>query len=340
MRQTRGCCFRITKGVSVRKIAALIVVVALAASLTACTSQGEAAIKGCTPAKSGSVSDSIKVSANFGKSPKVTVHAPIKSVSTTQRTVIKVGTGAVALKGKKVTADFAIYNGTTGKELTSTGFDGKTVPFTMDASKFLPGLVKTLQCSRVGTRVVGIIPPADAFKSSGSSSLGVGAKDDMVFVADVVSVAAPAPAALKKATGSIVPPTAGFPTVTFSATGDPQVKIPSGAQPTKLAEETLIQGKGAKVPANSNVIVNYQLVLWRTGKVVAGNDTYASAQTATFNTGEVVQGFKQAIEGQAVGSRVVVIIPPALGYGTSGSPSAGIKGTDDLVFVIDILGVS
>lgn len=323
-----------------RKIASLVVLVALAASLTACTAQGEAPVKGCTPAKSGSVSDSITVSGNFGKTPKVTVHAPVKHVSTTQRTVIKVGTGAVALKDKRVAADFAIYNGTTGKELTSTGFDGKTVPFTMDTSKFLPGLVKTLQCSRAGTRVVGVIPPVDAFKSAGSSSLGIGAKDDMVFVADVVSVSAAAPAALKKATGTTVAPQPGFPTVKFTSAGDPTVTIPNAKQPSKFEEEVLIQGKGAKVPTDSNVIVNYQLVLWRTGKVVAGNDTYATAQTATFNTDNVVAGFKQAIEGQRVGSRVVVVIPPALGYGSTGSSQAGIKGTDDLVFVVDILGIS
>jgi peptidylprolyl isomerase len=324
----------------VRKIASLVVLVALAASLTACTAQGEATVQGCTPTKSGSVSASITVSNNFGKTPKVTVHAPVKHLTTTQRSVIKIGTGAVALKGKKVSADFVIYNGTTGKELTSTGFDGKTVPFTMDATKFLPGLVKTLQCSRVGTRVVGVIPPADAFKSTGSSSLGIGAKDDMVFVADVVSVSAASPAPLKKATGTVVAPQAGFPGVVFSSSDDPTVTIPKSAQPTKFEEETLIKGKGAKVPANSNVIVNYQLVLWRTGKVVSGNDTYSGDQTATFNTGEVVPGFKQAIEGQTVGSRVLVVIPPALGYGSAGSAQAGIKGTDDLVFIIDILGIS
>jgi peptidylprolyl isomerase len=324
----------------VRKIASLVILVALAAGLTACSSSGEPPVKGCTPVKSGTVSDSITVSNNFGKTPKVSVHAPVKHLSTTQRTVIKVGTGAVALKNKKVAADFAIYNGTTGKELTSTGFDGKTVPFTMDSTKFLPGLVKTLECSRAGTRVVGVIPPTDAFKSTGSSSLGIGAKDDMVFVADIVSVSAPSPAPLKKATGTVVAPQAGFPTVKFSASGDPAVTIPNAAQPSKLEEETLIRGKGAKVPADSNVIVNYQLVLWRTGKVVSGNDSYATSQTATFNTGEVVAGFKQAIEGQTVGSRVVVIIPPPLGYGSGGSSQAGIKGTDDLVFVIDILGIS
>jgi peptidylprolyl isomerase len=41
--------------------------------------------------------------------------------------------------------------------------------------------------------------------------------------------------------------------------------------------------------------------------------------------------------GQKVGSQVVAIIPPADGYGTTGSTDGTIKGTDTMVFVIDIL---
>jgi peptidylprolyl isomerase len=239
-----------------------------------------------------------------------------------------------------VSVDFTIYNGTTGKQLTSTGFDGKTVPFTMDTTKYLPGLVKTLECSRVGTRVVGIIPPADAFKSTGSTDLGVGAKDEMVFVADVVSVSAGSPAALKNAKGATQAPQSGFPTVVFSSKGLPTITVPSTAQPTAFQEEVLIKGTGAKVAADSTAIVNYQLVIWRTGKVVTGNDTWAAGQTASFPMSGVVPGFQQALEGQTVGSRVLVVIPPALGYGTSGNSQAGILGTDDLVFLVDILGIS
>jgi peptidylprolyl isomerase len=326
----------------VRRIATIVAATALlaavAASLTGCTSSSTVA--GCATTQSGSVSDAITVSSNFGKTPTVKLKAPIGTVKTTQRTVIKAGTGAVASKEKNVTADFVIYNGTTGKELTSTGFDGKTVPFTMDTAKYLPGLVKTLECSRVGTRVVGVIPPADAFKSAGSTDLGVGAKDEMVFVADVVSVKPASPAPLKTATGTAVAPKAGFPTVVFDSKGLPTTTVPNAPQPSAFEEEVLIKGKGAKVGSDANVIVNYQLVLWRTGKVVAGNDTWAAGQTATFNTGQVVAGFKQALEGQTIGSRVVVVIPPALGYGSSGSSQAGILGTDDLVFLVDILGVS
>ncbi|MDQ1552761.1 MAG: hypothetical protein QOD50_2183 [Actinomycetota bacterium] len=330
---------RLGRYYSVRKFATLVATTALlaaaAATLTGCTTANPT-IDGCTPVKSGSVSNAISVSANYGKTPTVKIKSPVGKVTTTQRTVIKAGTGKVAKKSTRVTADFAVYNGTTGKELSSTGFDGKSVPFTVDSDHVLAGLAKTLQCTTAGSRVVGVIPPSQAFGTAGST--GVGAKDELVFVADVVTVKAPAPAALKAATGTVVAPKPGFPTVVFSSAGLPTTTVPATAQPTAFEEEVLIKGKGAKVATNSNVIVKYQLVLWRTGKVVAGNDSWASGQTAPFNTGEVVPGFKQALEGQTIGSRVLVVIPPALGYGTAGQPSADILGTDDLVFLVDILG--
>ena len=43
--------------------------------------------------------------------------------------------------------------------------------------------------------------------------------------------------------------------------------------------------------------------------------------------------------GRTVGSRVVLIIPPADGYGTKGSTEVGIKGTDTIAFVVDILAI-
>ena len=39
-----------------------------------------------------------------------------------------------------------------------------------------------------------------------------------------------------------------------------------------------------------------------------------------------------------MGSRVLLVVPPADGYGKAGNPQAKIKGTDTLVFVVDLLG--
>ena len=322
-----------------RKIASLVLAGVLLASLAACTSsapKGSGAIDGCTPTQPGKVSNAIKVTGKFDKEPTVKFKAPTAKVKSTERTVVTLGKGKVAKKGTKVNVDFAIYNGTSGKELTSTKYDGATVSLAVDQKLVVAGLVKTLQCSPVGTRVVGVIPPADAYKTAGNSDLGVGASDSMVFVADVLSFS---PTPLKSATGAAQAPVAGLPTVKVNAKGVPTVTVPKTAQPSAFKEETLIKGTGKKVGHNANVTVNYQLLLWRTGKIVAGNDTWAAGQTAPFNTGQVVKGFQQGIEGQTVGSRVVMVIPPALGYTKTGNPQAGIKGTDDLVFIVDILAV-
>ena len=53
--------------------------------------------------------------------------------------------------------------------------------------------------------------------------------------------------------------------------------------------------------------------------------------------GQLVPGFDKGIVGQPVGSRVLLVLPPAEGYGKQGQAQAGIKGTDTLVFVVDIL---
>ena len=49
-------------------------------------------------------------------------------------------------------------------------------------------------------------------------------------------------------------------------------------------------------------------------------------------------GWDERLVGRTVGSRVILEIPPNKGYGAKGNKDAGIKGTDTLFFVVDILG--
>ena len=53
-----------------------------------------------------------------------------------------------------------------------------------------------------------------------------------------------------------------------------------------------------------------------------------------------MKGFGKALVGHRVGSQVVAIVPPSEGYGSKGSASGGIKGTDVMVFVVDILATT
>jgi peptidylprolyl isomerase len=53
----------------------------------------------------------------------------------------------------------------------------------------------------------------------------------------------------------------------------------------------------------------------------------------------VIQGWSEGLAGQTVGSQVLLVIPPELGYGDEDAGQGGIPGGSTLVFVVDILGV-
>lgn len=110
-------------------------------------------------------------------------------------------------------------------------------------------------------------------------------------------------------------------------------KTSADGAPTELVLKVLKEGTGATVASGDPVTIEYQGTNWTNGQVF--DQSYGRAP-ATFSTDGVVTGFGAALVGQKVGAQVVVGIPPEFGYGEAGQPSAGISGTDTLVFVIEI----
>lgn len=317
---------------------ALVPVVALV--LAGCTSgssestptaSSTSAQAACSAPAAGSASKAVKVSGALDSVPTVSFTKGL-TVSKTQRSTAITGTGAKAVDGTLLNVAFTIYDAASGKKVTSAGYTGMdSAQFTVSTKLYLPGLVKAMRCAPIGSRTVTVADAADMFGTNGSETFGVAAGDDLVIVMDLLSPVA------KKATGTPVAPKAGFPTVTLAADGQPKVTIPKKTAPTTLQLEVLKKGSGAVVPSGASVTVQYQGTLWRTGVVF--DQSWGSGPT-TFSTDKVVTGFKKAIVGQTVGSQVLVIVPPADGYGTAGNDTAGIKGTDTLVFVVDILATS
>ena len=290
---------------------------------------------GATPP--GGVSASVKVTGDFGSKPKVSVTPPTQATKT-ERTVVIGGNGALVHSGDTVNIDLTLLNGTTGQQLTATNYDKSSgLKLEIDDTKMLGGFVKTIQCSRVGSRVVGVIPPVDAFGETGSAQLGVGPGQDIVAVIDVISIRPKPVAALPAANGKAQPAPEGFPKVTLAKDGTPTVTIPHGDPPTTLKLAELKTGSGAKVKNGDDVVVHYVGVNWNT-KVIF-DSSWAKGQPATFNSAAVIKGFTAALVGHRVGSQVIVIIPPDQGYGSAGSPP-NIGGKDTLVFVVDILGIA
>lgn len=316
-------------------LSAITIAGVVALSLVACSSTGSTtAASSCVATKAGSASEKVKVSGKFGAEPKVTFAAPL-TAKKTERTVDSAGKGTAAVPNSAVELNYSVYNGTSGKQIDTTGFGkAKAQPLTLKSGSIIPGLYKAILCAPQGSRVTAVIPPADAFGTAGQPSLGIAGTDSIVFVLDVVSASKPVKA-LAKANGTAQPAPKGFPTVKLGKDGAPTITVPTTEPPTKLQIADLKKGSGATVKKGASVTVQYTGVLWATGKTF--DSSWSHGQPATFQTDQVVPGFGSALVGQKVGSQVIAIIPPAEGYGTTGNSDGSIKGTDTMVFVIDIL---
>ncbi len=323
------------KGAFVRAAIPLLVSAGLVVSLSACAT-GAPTTSDCTPAASGSSSSSITSTGKFGSKPEITIQTPT-SAESTQRSVLIEGDGDVVQAGDEVNIEFILLNGASGEELGSSEFGENTATkLPVDEAQLSPGIVKTLECSTVGSRVVGVIPTID-LGSVDPAQLGVAEGEDLVFVADIVSIAPPVEPALPRADGEDQEPTEGFPAVTLDEDGRPTITIPDTAPPTDLEIALLKKGDGAVVADGDDVTVHYVGINWNTGVVF--DESWARGEPATFNTAQVIEGFTAALVGQTVGSQVIVIIPPDYGYGAAGSGDK-IGGTDTIVFVVDILGIA
>ena len=323
------------KTLSAKKTLSVLAIATLAISLAACSSSTSA--DGCTPTASGSNSSKVTVTGKFGDAPTVKFTTGL-STTKTERSVVIEGKGAVAKTNGTVEVDYTAYDGATGKKIDATTYQkGATTAFQLKNSSILPGMIKGLKCSPAGSRVVAVIPPADAFKAAGSQGLGVKGTDSLVFVFDVVKVTSPVKV-LPKANGAAQKPVAGLPTVKLAESGEPTVTVPKADAPTDLRIADLKKGTGTTVKSGDTVTVHYTGLIWATGRVF--DSSWTRGQPASFATTGVIPGFGKALVGQKVGSQVIAVIPPADGYGTGGQASAGISGTDTLVFVVDILATS
>src|SRR5207253_6035472 len=100
--------------------------------------------------------------------------------------------------------------------------------------------------------------------------------------------------------------------------GAPAVPVQVGPPPAQLVTQDLKPGAGATVGANDTVTVNYIGVACSTGKVF--DSSYSRGQAASFPLSGVVKGWQMGIPGMKVGGQRLPGIPPALGYGSTGSP--------------------
>jgi peptidylprolyl isomerase len=123
------------------------------------------------------------------------------------------------------------------------------------------------------------------------------------------------------------------------AKGDPTVPDVKGKAPTKLVSKDIKVGHGPAAKAGQTITVKYVGVACSTGKAFDASYTDgAKKQEFSFalGKGSVIPGWDQGLVGMKAGGERELIIPAALGYGTTGSGST-IKPNETLIFVVNMV---
>ncbi|MFI6446874.1 FKBP-type peptidyl-prolyl cis-trans isomerase [Kitasatospora sp. NPDC050543] len=272
------------------------------------------------------------VSGSFGSKATITIPDAQPSGQFVVNTVSEGDKGTVN-KGDWVTVNYSAKDWTTGKELPSS-YDagGKPQLYQAGSGQLVPAFDQSVVGKKTGSRLLVVAPPAAAFGSQGSTTLGVNPGDTVVFVLDIMEDI-PQDSSL---TGTMTQPPANLPQVKDNGKAAPTITIPAGeAPPTELQQAVLIKGEGNQVKAGQTLVVQYTGVLWSNGQQFDSSWSHGGAQALQIGTGSVIEGWDKALVGQTVGSRVELVVPPALGY--KDQAQGAVPANSTLVFVIDIL---
>jgi peptidylprolyl isomerase len=310
-----------------RRLPAVLLPVVLLTGLAACgDDEGSAADSEALQA--------VTIDGEAGKAPKVTFDEEMSS-DKLETEVLEEGDGAEVKEGDKVVTHIWIGNGFTKKKAFST-YDQKRPEVVTVDENLSPIFGKAMEGQTVGSRVAVTAPADEAFGPEGNPQLGIANKDAVLVIVDLISVQEvldgpkgteqKAPAWAPK----LVEKDGNVTSLDFTGTPKPDGKLHSAA---------LIEGEGAAVQSGQTITVDYL------GQVYAAKkpfDESYSKEPASFaiGTGGVIPGWDKTLVGAKVGSRMILAIPPEDGYGAAGNESAGIKGTDTLYFVVDILSAS
>jgi peptidylprolyl isomerase len=288
-----------------------------------------------SPAQQAAAASAIKVTGESGKKPTLTFPAG-KPPLTSSSLKIAEGQGPAAKDGDVLTANVTVYNWD-GKENKSPGSDydqGKS-EFVTVSPQLPKALHEALVGAKPGGRVLAVIAKDNLTPDQVTQAKQQGTDfttTSQVLVVDVVGTPA------KAAQGTAVDPdVSGVKLDNPGGDKAPTLTTKTDAKPPKkLIVKTVIKGEGPEVKADQTVLAHYTGKIWGTDKEF--DSSWQRGTPTTFALNQVVKGWSQGLTGVPVGSRVLITIPPELGYGKEGNKQGGIKGTDTLVFVVDVLG--
>lgn len=251
----------------------------------------------------------VQVIGTVGEPPALDYAQPYDVARPGARTIWP-GAGEPVTDGEPVLLNMYAEDGRDGSVISSTFIDAPAW-YTMSPESLGGNLYETLRGQRVGARLLLV-----------EEDQGV----PVILVIDVLPT---------KASGTVRKPAEGLPTVVRADDGTPSVRVPDDAKPPEeLVVQPLVRGSGPQVQVGQVVTIRFTAVRWADGDVFDSTWTPGTRpQSATIGIGQLVDGLDQGLVEQAVGSQVMLVVPPALGYGGTSSPLAD----QTLVYVVDVL---
>ncbi|MFF4418266.1 FKBP-type peptidyl-prolyl cis-trans isomerase [Streptosporangium sp. NPDC001559] len=309
-----------------RSLAVLAAVPLLFAA--ACGSEGGSGAQATT---SAGTAPELKVTGAVNTKP--TVEFPAKVTEASSYRVLTPGTvGTPAKDGANVVANLTVFtwDGKQNKLVGSTYDEGGPQLITLNEQ--IPEILrKGFAETKGGGRFLSVVGK-DALPKEQQAQAPAG--QSQVFVVDVVDVPAG-----KAAQGEATDPTLkGIKVENPGGEAAPKLTTKTDEKaPKELVAKTVIKGTGPEVKSGQSILVQYVGKIWGSDLEFDSSWSRGGAPIMfQIGTGRVIKGWDQGLVGVPVGSRVLLSIPPDLGYGKEGSGDK-IKGTDTLVFLVDVL---
>ncbi len=254
--------------------------------------------------------EAITVEGEPGAEPTLTFEQPL-NVGAVAAAVAAPGDGATLEEGQLLLIDFIQVNGENGEVLDSTY--GAGLQPLLIGDETVEALNDVLVGEQVGARVLFATP------TQGPAAIMA------IEVREAVS---------PRAVGEAVELPEGLPAVTVAENGEPSIEPAAGDAPTELVTAATIEGEGKAVEEGDQVFAQYSGWLWDGTQFDSSWDTQIPLSFEV-GAGQLIPGWDTGIVGHTVGSQVVFVIPPDLGYGDE--DNGPIPGGSTLVFVVDIL---
>ncbi|MCW2819195.1 MAG: hypothetical protein JWR42_1982 [Marmoricola sp.] len=315
-----------------RPAAVLVPALLIAPALAACGSD-DGQKSSSSSSSSGTQLDQVNFSGAVGKALKPTWQGKVSAPTSAKVTTLVKGKGDKIASGDTVSTFVWVGNGSTKKAAYSDYDNGSPESVPVD-SKLSALFQKVFKGATYGSRVAAVAPAKDLFGATGGTQLGVGANDTVVLVADMVKKAAVSPTPSSDKVQDVAPgklpkivSKGGKPTaLDFSGIAEPSTSTP-------VQRVVLKKGTGAAVTSADTVTVNYLGAVYKAKTPF--DESYSKGQPLTSPLSGLVKGWAIGLDGVKVGSRVLIQIPPAFGYGAQGSGST-IPPNSTLWFVIDV----